>query len=253
MANIYLRVPTYVSQFYRGLDDKHVLGEFDPIVFCDFQHEFILMKNSLQLVTEADQLQSNSWCYSQRAWRNMLSGKPPAGGMPILSRDPEQWLTMQELCTLLGEKNVQKMDGYDYLCIQIPTEVLLGDVIRRTNASYNLMPKEAMAMSRLLRVSYIHTFLDWLIQDRRHCNKIGLYRPIGVTIERFFERYYIYVGKDKKERESMYRMSRRWIEAANIMTNDRVDFSKTDLGYVSDKEMEQLEHYDFINEIENEM
>ena len=39
MANIYLRVPTYVAQFYRGLDADHLLAEHDAYEFMEFQHE----------------------------------------------------------------------------------------------------------------------------------------------------------------------------------------------------------------------
>ena len=37
MSNIYLRVPTYVAQFYRGRDVTNRLSEFQPVEFSSFQ------------------------------------------------------------------------------------------------------------------------------------------------------------------------------------------------------------------------
>ena len=45
MPNIYLRVPSYVAQFYRAIDPNRRLSEQDAYQFCPFQHEYILMRN----------------------------------------------------------------------------------------------------------------------------------------------------------------------------------------------------------------
>lgn len=248
MANIYLRVPTYVAQFYRGLDATRQMSEFEPYKFCEFQHEYIWMKNMLRLIPETEQ--TSSWCYSQRAWNNMLGGKSPAGGKIILHRDRTVWPSINEICAMTGEKKIQKMDGYDYLCLQMPQDVVYGNQLHHTNGSYNLSAKNAIALQRLLRDEFVHTFLDWLIQERRYCNQIGLHREIGQTIERFFERYYIFIGATLKERDSMYRMSRRWVDQARILPNDRVDFSNSDIHYISERESERLEPMDFEREID---
>lgn len=239
MANIYLRVPTYVAQFYRGLDAEHLLAEHDAYEFMEFQHEYWLMKNYLHLIPENQQ--TNNYCYSQRAWNNILAGKDPAGTKSILKRERTVWPTMTEVCTMIGEKKIQRMDGYDYLCIKIPTEVMMGDALRKTNGSYSLEVRESLILQRILRNEFIHYFLDWVIQDRRYCNKVGLYRPIGSTIERFYERYYIQIGRDVKERNSMYRMSRRWIIEAKILPNDRIDFADSDITTLTESEEQRLE------------
>lgn len=247
MANIYLRMPTYVAQFYRALDGNHLLSETEPYEFCEFQHEYILMKNQLLLIPE-DQ-QTCSWCFSQRAWNNILAGKAPTGGPVIISRSKGQWPTTGELCGLVGWKSVKKLDAYDYLCIAMPKEVIFGGEVRRTNASYSLRQTEAMKLQRLLRDEFKHTILDWIIQDRRYCNKVGIRREIGSTIERFFERYYITIGSNKKERETMYKLVRRWLDEAHLLTNDRVDFSDSDIHYVSERESNHREKNDFNTDI----
>lgn len=251
MANIYLRVPSYVAQFYRALDPEKVLAEAEPYKFCRFQHEYMLMQNCLILINENEQ--TCTWCYSQRAWRNILQGKPPTGGKVVIQRDKDCWPCTKELCAIIGEKSVAKMEAYDYLAIEIPDEIIVGDQVRLTNASYSLHQREAIQLQQLLRDEFVHTFLDWVIQDRRYCNKMGVMREIGTTIERFFERYHIFIGGNKKERESMYRMSLRWIYQAHLLPNDRVDFSDSDIHYVSDKEQATADHYDFKGEIEREI
>lgn len=246
MPNIYLRVPSYVAQFYRAIDPNRRLSENEPYQFCQFQHEYILMQNTLTLIPETEQ--TCTWCYSQRAWRNIMQGKPPTGGRAVVQRDPAQWVDTKDLCAIIGEKSVSKMEAYDYLCIEIPTDIALGDQMRKTNGSYSLKQRDAIQLQELLRDEFVHTFLDWLIQDRRYCNRMGLRREIGTTIERFFERYYIFIGTNKRERESMYRMGRRWIEKARILPNDRIDFGE-DMTFVTDREQQEADNFNFEGEI----
>lgn len=250
MANIYLRVPSYVAQFYRALDPNKVLAENEPYSFCPFQHEFILMRNALTLIPENEQ--TCTWCYSQRAWHNITRGIPPTGGKAVIQRDPQQWVDTKDLCAIIGEKSVSKMEAYDYLCLEMPQDIVLGDEVRKTNGSYSLKQRDAILLQELLRNEFVHTFLDWVIQDRRCCNRLGIRREIGTTIERFFERYYIFVGTNKRERESMYRMGRRWIEKARVTPNDRIDFGE-DMTFNTDRELQEADKFDFVAEIDNEL
>lgn len=167
-----------------------------------------------------------------------------------MQRDPQTWPDTKDLCAIIGEKSVKKMEAYDYLCIEMPNDVMMGDQLRHTNGSYSLRQHDAIELQCLLRDEYVHTFLDWLIQDRRYCNQMGIRRQIATTIERFFERYYIFVGTNKTERESMYRMGRRWIEKAYACPNDRIDFGE-DLTFVTDAEMAQRDKFNFIEEIQS--
>ena len=153
MANIYLRVPTYVAQFYRGREVQHPLSENDPVEFSPFQHEHVLMSACLQLDTDINS--HSSACFSQRAWRNILQGKQPHDGKRILTRDEEVWPTMQEICMLTGEKKIQRMDGYDYLCIEMPKHIVVGRQYKQTNPSFTLPPTAATDLQRMLRNEFI--------------------------------------------------------------------------------------------------
>jgi hypothetical protein len=208
------------------------------------------MRNTLTLIPETEQ--NCTWCYSQRAFNNILRGIPPTGGKAVIQRDQQEWITTKELCAIIGEKSVAKMEAYDYLALEMPPDVMLGDEVRKTNGSYSLKQRDAIHLQELLRDEFVHTFLDWLIQDRRYCNRLGLRREIGTTIERFFERYYIFIGTNKRERESMYRMGRRWIEKARILPNDRIDFGE-DMTFVTEREQQEADSYDFVGEINTEL
>ena len=247
MANIYLKVPTYVAQFYRGRDADNRLTEFDPVEFSEFEHESVMIGYGLMLIPEPQQ--TNTACYSQRAWKNILSGKPPTGGKRLIVRDPEVWPTAQEICTLTGDKKIQRMDGYDYLCIAMPREIYRGKQVRQTNGSYSLPFKEANTIASMLRNNFMHLFLDWFVQERRWCNKNGVWRDIGTVIEHFFDRYQIQIGGDRKERDTMRRLAYRWIDHTKMLPNDRIQFDWDDLFSLDPKEEEAAK--DFLEELDN--
>ena len=171
-------------------------------------------------------------------------------GIPLIERTIEQLheVGITDITMIVGFM----MEAYDYLAIELPPDVMLGDEVRKTNGSYSLKQRDAIHLQEMLRDEFVHTFLDWLIQDRRYCNRLGLRREIGTTIERFFERYYIFIGTNKRERESMYRMGRRWIEKARVLPNDRIDFGE-DMTFVTEREQQEADDFDFVGEINTEL
>lgn len=236
MANIYLRVPTYLAQFYRGREVKHPLAETEPIVFSPFQHEHVLMCACLQIDTEVE---PTSNCFSQRAWRNILQGKQPQGGKRVLNRDEDEWPTMQEICMLTGEKKIQRIDGYDYLCIEMPKQILVGRQYKPTSASFTLPATAANDLQRKLRYEFIRILLDWIRQERFFCNQQGIRRDLTMIVDHFFYHYNMVIGTNGKDRDSMRRMATRWLEEAKILPNDGVDFGDAeDLQYVYERETE---------------
>ena len=243
MANIYLRVPTAMAQFYRHREVKNPLTEFQPVMFSPYQHEHILMSNFLQLDAGSDM--THAVCFSQRAWRNILQGRMPNGGKRVLNRDEKEWPTMQEICLLTGDKKIQKMEGYDYLCIEIPKEILVGRQYKPTNASYTLPPTPANSLITLLRNFFIFVLLDWVRQERQFCNVHGIShrkRNLTVMIDHFFYYYDICIGNNGKDRENMRRMAIRWIEESQILPNDGVNFGDAeDFKEVYDDERESLD------------
>lgn len=223
MSNIYIRLPQYVAAFYRGRNPQHVLAENEPVKFCEFSHEYVVLSMGLMIVPAALQLQSH--CYSQRSWRNMMRGMMPGGGRCILSRDPDAWLTPREICTLEGEKLSQRRENADYLCIKMPDEVLRGPRVYRTNDTYSLDRMSAKRLDKLLRNEFYHCFVDWIVQDRNFQAEKRIHRTRMETLERFFMYYNIPIGHGHADRETMRRLANRWIREAEVLTNDRVDFA----------------------------
>ena len=240
--NIYLRVPTVLAQFYRHRDVKRHLTEFEPVRFSPYQHEHILMSSYLQIDTVNDIIHAE--CFSQRAWRNILQGKMPVGGKRVINRDDTEWPSMQEICLLAGKK-VQRMESYDYLCIEMPKEILVGREYKPTNASYSLPPSAANSLVSLLRNFFIFVLLDWIRQERYFCNVHGIspkIRNIAMMIDHFFYYYDICIGTNGRDRESMRRMATRWIEESQMLPNDGVNFEDADdLKYIYDDERDSLD------------
>lgn len=235
MANIYLRVPTIVAQFYRGRDVKNPpKQEKEPIVFSKYEHEYVLLESSLVIVNGVTI--KNSACFSQREWRNMMRGKSPDGSMQVLQRDSDEWLLPQDVCVLLGERVTQKTDGYDYLCIEIPRTILVAGEYVSTNASFALPPFVATQLVSLLRTEMIRVFLDHVRQERFWCNQHGIRRELSTVVDHFFYHYHMCIGANGRDRESMRRQSMRWIEESLTLPNDRLPWDDDDAMYLYEKE-----------------
>lgn len=224
MNTMYLRMPKYVADFHRARDESHALLHAEPVVFCEFSRQYVILSTCLRILSP--QMQTQCHCYSQRAWRNICNGRPPRGGFQIFRRDPKEWPSQQEVCTLEGTRQMVYPESVDYICIGLPREVLVGQTVHRVNASYSLDATSASQLCTLLRNEFYMTLLDWLIQDRRYCNQQGIHRTRIESFERFLARYNISVSSNNRERNSLRRMANRWLRAAYALTNDRVDFGE---------------------------
>lgn len=239
MPNIYLRLPTYVCAFYRNRDINHPLPMDKPVVFVEFSQEYVVLSTGLRILS--DDAMTRAHCWSQVAWRNMMHGRNPGGDTRIIRRTPDEWLTYAEVRTLSGEKTGGYVsESYDYLCIGIPKEVVSGGRIHRTNASYSLAPRNAQQLEGMMRHEFQLTFLDWLVQDRRFCNQKGIARSRVESIERFLMTYDIPVSTDNRERESLRRMTNRWLNKSKHLLNDRLHFEDGFFRHLTDNELMQI-------------
>lgn len=219
MANIYLRVPTYVAQFYRGrVAPDPPLTEFEPVEFSQFQLEHVIMQSGLAMVNERDCEQSV--CFSERMWKNILNGRPPQGGKAILNRDPTEWPGIDEVNTLTGTKRNLKTDGYDYLCIAAPKVMVIGPSYKPVTQSFTLPFGTANQLIRQLRREFIRIMLWWVTEELLVCNRRGIQRDVIECIDHFFYHYQMCLGTNKKDRDSMRRMSMRWLEEAKMLPVD---------------------------------
>ena len=218
MANIYLRVPTYVAQFYRGRDVSNRLTEFQPVEFSQFQQEMAIMETGLILVPE--QQMDHAVCFSERMWKNMLNGRRPQGGKTQLKRDPQEWPTMDEVLYLTDQQRNKKTDGFDYLCIQTPKSIVMGGHYKTVTNSYTLPLRQANGLVKQLRREFVRILLNWIKKEQALCDLRGVERDVIMCIDHFFYHYNMCLGVNGTDRDSMRRMAMRWLEDAKILADD---------------------------------
>lgn len=249
MANIYLRVPTYVAQFYRGRETDHPLTEFQPVEFSPFQKEHVIMSSCLVFSNDTDI--EHVVCFSERMWKNMLAGKKPQGGKVFLHRDPHEWMSMDEITALTGKGGAKKYEGYDYLCIAAPKTILIGRQYKQVTSSFNLPFIAANEMVRQLRTEFVRLLLSWMRQELTFCDVKGIKRDIIMCIDHFFHHYGICQGTNMKDRDSMRRMAIRWLEDSKMIVNEIKDEDVTFV-YKRENDDRQLSVEELLNDLKSE-
>lgn len=240
MANIYVKLPWYVAAYYRGLEEEKPLTEWDPIEFCEYTHEYVILQNNLRYIPEQN---LSRLCYSQRAWDNILHGKKPEGGKVLVTRDPKVWPTTHELCTLTGALFSPRMQAADYLAVKMPNEAWINRKSHRTNSCYALSYDTAQHFTLMLCQEFYHVFLDWVEQDERFCNRMGIHRKNIEVMERFLVQYNIPISVDSKEQETLRRMRNRWMANAKKRPNDRVNFNQVWQDHISEDDIKHQSYY----------
>lgn len=219
MANIYLRLPTAIAYFHRNrVEDKH-LSPFDPWKASEFSDHAIPLRGGLYLPASNKTTRQSPASYSQAQWHNMLNGKAPEGGITLIRRNPSVWLSYKEICQLEGKKLSRLSESYDFLCIQMPYTVMIGDKEVRTNSSFNLSQQAAVLLQNLLVNDFQRALIDWEIGTYNHCtsgDKI-IHRGHMDTLERFLMRYDIPVTADQTTKTSLRRQLDRWIQRAKVL------------------------------------
>lgn len=217
MPNIYLRVSKYVAAFIRSNGKGSSLPFDEPIVFSPYTHEHVVLVNGLRIVPEDKQHIAS--CYSQSAWSNMMRGRLPQGGRQIIVRNPDDYLSYSEVCTLEGSLNRSKTDSYDFLCLHIPREIYSNGRVERTNKSYTLTTPAAMQLRKLMRENFIRIFLDFERRNRIFAEANHINRTDIEIMERFFLAHDIPVSHDARERDTLRRLKQRWMMEADYMAN----------------------------------
>jgi len=212
MANIYLRVSSYVAAFWRSNGNGESLPKNEPLKFSPYTLEYAVLSNCLRVVPEKQQHRAS--CYSASAWKNMSEGRLPDGGKPILNRNKEDYLTYAEVCTLEGQANRTKTEAFDFLCIEMPREVLINNHVYRTGKSHTLDSEAAKDLRDLLRQTFVRIYLEFEQNNRAFAKSKGFHRSHIEILERFFMEYDIPVSHDNKERETLRRLAQRWRKEA---------------------------------------
>lgn len=232
MPNIYLRLPTSRCQFFRNRDPKHTLAKDEPLVFSPYMpHHFVLRKHITNIPAVTQKV--NSQCFSHQQWRNMMQGKQPNGGEVVTKRDPHEYLSFGEVQRFSGKQDYAKSDNEDYLCIKLPSEVEVIDVVRQVTPVWNLSTRGIRQLLLMLNDDFKRSVVEWALATFDYCtsDKRIIFRRQTAMLERFLMRYGI--DQNESEKDALRRIISRWLTSnhSNFKT-----YSCADMQYIDDSE-----------------
>lgn len=232
MPNIYLRLPTSRCQFFRNRDPKHTLAKDEPLVFSPYMpHHFVLRKHITNIPAVTQKV--NSQCFSHLQWRNMMQGKHPNGGEVVTKRDPHEYLSFGEVQRFSGRQDYAKSDNEDYLCIKLPSEVEVIDVVRQVTPVWNLSTRGIRQLLLMLNDDFKRSVVEWALATFDYCtsDKRIIFRRQSAMLERFLMRYGI--DQNESEKDALRRIISRWLTSNH--SNFKA-YSCADMQYIDDSE-----------------
>lgn len=232
MPNIYLRLPTSRCQFFRNRDPKHTLAKDEPLVFSPYMpHHFVLRKHITNIPAVTQKV--NSQCFSHQQWRNMMQGKHPNGGEVVTKRDPHEYLSFGEVQRFSGRQDDAKSDNEDYLCIKLPSEVEVIDVVRPVTPVWNLSTRGIRQLLIMLNDDFKRSVVEWALATFDYCtsDKRIIFRRQTAMLERFLMRYGI--DQNESEKDALRRIISRWLTSNH--SNFKA-YSCADMQYIDDSE-----------------
>ena len=232
MPNIYLRLPTSRCQFFRNRDPKHTLAKDEPLVFSPYMpHHFVLRKHITNIPAVTQKV--NSQCFSHQQWRNMMQGKHPNGGEVVTKRDPHEYLSFGEVQRFSGRQDDAKSDNEDYLCIKLPSEVEVIDVVRQVTPVWNLSTRGIRQLLLMLNDDFKRSVVEWALATFDYCtsDKRIIFRRQTAMLERFLMRYGI--DQNESEKDALRRIISRWLTSNH--SNFKA-YSCADMQYIDDSE-----------------
>lgn len=214
MPNIYLRLPTSRCQFFRNRDPKHVLAKDEPLVFSVYTHEHFILRHYLTNTTELSR-SLDPQCFSHQQWRNMMAGRHPNGGASILIRDNQNYLSFDEVQRIFGYRDYNKSEDMDYLCIRLPYEVEVVDVVKQVTSTWNLTKEGVWQLKAALNNEFKRSLIEWAMSTFDYCtsNNRIICRKHVAMLERFLMRYGI--DPTEQEKSNMRRVIDRWFATEN--------------------------------------
>ena len=236
MPNIYLRLPTSRCQFFRHRDQKHTLAKDEPLIFNMYMPEHFIMRNHISNASAVTQ-RVNMQCFSHQQWRNMMQGRSPLGGNVVSKRNPHEYLSFDEVQQLNGKQEYSKSDNEDYLCVKLPSEVEVVDVVRQVTPSWNLSSRGIRQLLVVLNNDFKRSVVEWFLATFDYCTANGkiIARSKAAMLERYLMRYGI--DASPEEKDNMRRVVERWIKSEH---NFFKAYSCLDMQY---EDMSEAEHH----------
>ena len=151
----------------------------------------------------------------------------------MFKRDPHEYLSFEEVQQLNGKQEYSKSDNEDYLCVKLPSEVEVVDVVRQVTPSWNLSSRGLRQLLVMLNNDFKRSVVEWALSTFDFCtsdNRIICRRQTAM-LERFLMRYGI--EPSETEKDCLRRIINRWLTSEN---NNFKAYSCADMQYVDDKE-----------------
>lgn len=213
MANIYLRLPSYLCNFARnsmmdGKGEQICLKPEQPLVFCEFDAQYRVLSRNISPMPywhKEDQIPA---CISQQDWKMLMKGFSPVTQKQMLKRDPKVYLTYTEIAQLYCQQlKYCNSEDYDYLCIALPQRVFLDGSYHYTNAGWNMLEKSITPLINCFVEDFLIALGEWNRKTKIHClyphgsidDRDQIERKRNSMLERFLLHYDISVSKDYHE------------------------------------------------------
>ena len=162
-----------------------------------------------------------------------MQGKHPNGGDIVIKRDSHEYLSFDEVQRLYGIQEYSKSDKEDYLCIKLPSEVEVIDVVRQVTPAWNLSTRGIRQLLIMLNDDFKRSVVEWALATFDYCtsNKRIICRRQTAMLERFLMRYGI--DQNENEKDTLRRIINRWL---NSYHSNFKAYSCVDMQYIDDSE-----------------
>ena len=229
MANMYIRVPHYIASYLRNRIEANPIPIGKPINI-DLGDPWYMpfMAHAEENVRNIVNIE----CFSEQQWLNMNRGEflipPEPGGPKKIKRDKVSPLTMTEIYTLCGRKELIRDDGDreytdEYIPFKMPSVIIRRG--RECRVGTNWFMPNAKDFVDAVRTQFKMVFVKFVAQDQYYSNSLAALgagaladtdervknRSRMESIDRFMLRYDIRYGD--REREALKKILFRAISA----------------------------------------
>ena len=202
--NIYLRLPTYVAQFWRNRFEP-AIAPHEPIILSQYDRIYRAISEGLSMNVPIQEGHVPA-CFSHIDWRSITHGNSPLTRKPVIQRHADTYPDYDEVSQCCGMKQNERSGNYDFLCIQMPKFVYdIEGEKHDTNASYSLRITATGDVIRLFMAEFRKALADCEVMNQMYClfGKVDDSKAIDRKrldlLTRFLEHYDIYCGKDETE------------------------------------------------------
>ena len=213
MANIYLRLPSYLCNFARnsmmdGKGEQICLRPEQPLQFCEFDAQYRVLARNISPMPYGYKKGDIPRCISQQEWKLLMKGWSPVTKKQMLKRDKNVYLSYMEIAQLYCQQlQHSNTEDYDYLCIALPQKVFIDGAYHYTNQGWNILRDSTSQLVNCFVEDFVIALGEWNRKTKIHClyphgsidDREQIERKRNSMLERFLLHYDISVSKDYHE------------------------------------------------------